>query len=80
MAHRIARAGPSNRARKPSPVVLTSRPWNRSSWRRTWASCLPSSSFHRSSPSSTARFVEWTMSVNSTVASTGPADGWAGRR
>ena len=38
-AQRTARAGPSKVARKPSPIVLTSRPRNRAIWLRTSASC-----------------------------------------
>ena len=38
-AHRIARAGPSNVARKPSPAIRTSLPRNRSSRSRTSAWC-----------------------------------------
>src|SRR5262249_50569505 len=67
-AQRIARPGPSNVARKPSPAVFTSRPRNRASCLRTMAWCC-SSSWHQSrSPNSPARFVEPTMSVKRTVA------------
>ena len=38
-AQRMARAGPSNVARKPSPAVLTSRPRKRASSFRTMALC-----------------------------------------
>ena len=34
-AQRIARAGPSKLAKKPSPTVFTSAPRKRTSWRRT---------------------------------------------
>ena len=43
IAQRIARCGPSNIARKPSPDVLTSRPRKRASCDRTTASCASSS-------------------------------------
>jgi len=69
-AQRTARAGPSNVARKPSPIVLTSVPRHRSSWVRTSALCSASSSRQRPSPSREAVSVEPTMSVNITVAST----------
>ena len=42
IAQRIARCGPSNIARKPSPDVFTSRPRNRTSCARTTASCASS--------------------------------------
>src|SRR4051794_40268294 len=70
LAQRTPRAGPSNVARKPSPVCLTSRPPKRESWRRTSSSWRASRSRQRLSPSSAARSVEPTMSVNSTVDST----------
>ena len=69
-AQPMARRGPSKVARVPSPVLLTCRPRNRSSWRRTKRSYPSSSSFHRRSPSSAARAVEPTMSVNITVVRT----------
>ena len=53
-AQRIARAGPSKLARKPSPAVSISLPRKRSSWRRTAAWCASSSSRQRRSPSSVA--------------------------
>ena len=63
-AHRIARAGLGNEAKKPSPALSTSRPpWRRSS-RRTVAWWRSSTSAHRSSPMATACVVESTMSVN----------------
>ena len=43
MAQRIARCGPSNIARKPSPDVFTSWPRKRLSCKRTMASCASSS-------------------------------------
>ncbi len=68
-AHRIARAGPSNVARKPSPVRFTSRPrWRSSAWRNS-ASWRSRRNRHPRSPISAARRVESQMSVNSTVAS-----------
>ena len=42
----------------PSPVVFTSRPWYRASWRALTKSCNSSSSFQRLSPSSAA--FRWT--------------------
>ena len=36
-AHRIARAGPSKEAKKPSPAVSCSLPWNLLNSRRTSA-------------------------------------------
>src|SRR6516165_9765053 len=70
IAQRIARCGPSNIARKPSPEVFTSRPRKRASCERTTASCASSNACQSRSPISAARRVESTMSVNSTVAST----------
>ena len=65
-----ARLGlPSNAIRKPSPIVLTSRPPKRSISRRTAASCAASRSRQRVSPSSAARSVPPQMSVNTTVSS-----------
>ncbi len=66
----MARLGAAKVAKKPSPVVFTSRPSNRLSCRRTAASWVASRSRQRWSPSSAARTVEPTMSVNMTVAST----------
>ena len=66
----MPRAGPSNVARNPSPVVLISLPRNAVSSRRTAASCASSSSVQRRSPSAAARSVERTTSVNMTVART----------
>ena len=57
-AQRIARAGPSKVARKPSPVRLTSRPRWRSSARRKSASWRSSRTRQSRSPSSAARSVE----------------------
>jgi hypothetical protein len=62
----------------PSPVLWTSRPPNSSPSRPVSSSCTFSSSRPRRSPSSPARWVEPTMSVNSTVAS--GRVGWATRR
>ena len=70
-AHRIARAGPSKVARKPSPAVSTSRPRKR-------ASCAPHErvvALEQLAPARGRRAraavsVEPTMSVNITVAST----------
>ena len=67
---RIARAGPSNSARKPSPAVSTSSPQNRPSSRRTAAWCAASSVRPRASPSSPHARVEPTMSVKRSVART----------
>ena len=61
--------GPSNVARNPSPIVLTSRPLKRASASRTTRWCPSSTSRQRWSPSSAAVRVESTMSVNRTVAS-----------
>ena len=70
-AHRTARAGPSNVARKPSPMVLTSRPRYRARCARTTWSCRRSRTCrHARSPRAADCAVESTMSVNSTVAST----------
>src|SRR5437867_1037840 len=69
-AHRIARAGPSKLAKKPSPAVSSSRPRNRSSWRRITTWCEERSSAQRWSPRSDALAVEPTMSVKRTVLST----------
>ena len=70
-AQRTARAGPSNVARNPSPECFSPRGRGTapSCW-RTASSCRSSSARHCRSPSSAARLVESTMSVNSTVAST----------
>ena len=69
-AHRTALAGASNEAKKPSPAVSISRPRYRPSIARTVAWWRSAIAFHASSPSSEAREVEPTMSVNSTVART----------
>ena len=53
-AQRIARAGPSNVAKKPSPVTLTSAPPKRASWCRTTRLWSARSRCHRASPSSAA--------------------------
>jgi hypothetical protein len=74
-AQRIARAGPSKLATKPSPVVFTSLPRKRVSCRRTAASCEASSSRQARSPSAAARSLEPTMSVKSTVARTRSGSG-----
>jgi hypothetical protein len=74
-AQRIARVGPSNVTRKPSPLVSTSRPWYRPSSRRTIARYRCSSSSHLSSPSAAAVFVAETMSMNKTVATVRLAPG-----
>ena len=66
-AHRPARAGPSNVTRNPSPAVSISFPPKLFSSVRTTPWCACKSSRHRASPSSAARSVEPTMSVNSTV-------------
>ena len=67
----MARAGPSNVARMPSPVVFTSRRRNRrSSPTRAMASCESSSSCQERSPDRAACSVEPTMSVKSTVINT----------
>src|SRR5215216_4433688 len=68
VAQRMARPGRSNRARMPSPVDLTSRPWSWPTSSRATRSWVSSSSAQRRSPTSRARSVEPTMSVNSTVA------------
>ena len=67
---RIARAGPSNRAKNPSPAVSTSSPEKRANSRRTASSCSWSRSDQEASPSSPALAVEPTRSVKSTVART----------
>ena len=67
-AARIAFAGPSNTARNPSPRVLIARPPKFSICARTTSSWRSTRAFHRSSPSSAARSVEETMSVNRIVA------------
>ena len=54
-AQRIARAGPSKVARKPSPVALISRPLKRASCRRTMASCASNRSPQDRSPEHAAR-------------------------
>ena len=69
-AQRIARAGPSNDAKNPSPTVSISVPRNRPSKERTPAWCRSRSCRHARSPSSAAFWVDPTMSVNSTVART----------
>jgi hypothetical protein len=69
-AQRIPRPGPSKVAMSPSPVVLTNRPPHSSTTRCASSSCTSRSLRQRRSPSSLARSVEPTMSVNSTVAST----------
>src|SRR5262245_29466796 len=69
-AQRIARAGPSKVARKPSPAVSISRPRNRSSSRRTAERWRSSRFAQLRSPSARTRSVDPTMSVNKTVAST----------
>ena len=71
----IARAGPSNTAMNPSPVVFTSRPRNRSSCSRTIRLCSSRIARHRASPTDAARSVEPTMSVKRIVARRGPALG-----
>jgi len=68
-AQRTARAGPSKAARKPSPVVLISRPRCCCSTSQTLRWNVPSNSRHRPSPSFATRSVEPTISANSTVAS-----------
>src|SRR6266542_1976929 len=79
-AQRIARAGPSNSARNPSPVVLTSRPPCRAiSWRIS-ASFRSNRSRHRRSPISAARSGDETMSLNITVARTRPVSDPLGKR
>src|SRR6266545_2749699 len=67
-AQRIARAGASNRARKPSPVVLISCPPWAANCLRTSSSWRSSNSRHRRSPTCAARSVDETMSLNITVA------------
>ena len=57
IAQRIARCGPSNIARKPSPDVFTSRPRKRASCDRTTASCASSNACQSRSPISAARRV-----------------------
>jgi hypothetical protein len=54
--HRMARAGPSNIARKPSPVVFTSRPRKYFSALRTIRLCSAIRFRHRPSPISAARY------------------------
>ena len=62
-----ARPGPSKVAKKPSPVVLISRPRKRSSSARVRPSWVANSSDHRRSPMPAAWSVEPTTSVNITV-------------
>jgi hypothetical protein len=50
MTQRIARCGPSNIARKPSPDVFTSRPRKRASCDRTTASFASSNACQSRSP------------------------------
>ena len=69
-AHAIARAGPSNDAKKPSPAVSSSVPRNRASSCRTSRRCSSRSSRQRWSPNSAARSVDPTRSVKRSVAST----------
>ena len=69
-AQRTPRPGPSNVARMPSPVLFTSLPRCRSTVCFARRSCASSSSRQRRSPISIARVVEFTISVNRTVAST----------
>lgn len=54
-AHSMARPGPSKAARTPSPAAFTSRPRNRSSYRRTIRSRESRSPRRFRSPSSAAR-------------------------
>ena len=54
-AQRIARAGPSNTAKKPSPAVSISSPAKRSSSRRTTAWCCSTRRDHAESPSAPSR-------------------------
>ncbi len=70
LAHAIARAGPSNRQKKPSPAVSTSTPRWRESSARTSAWCRVSRSRQARSPTCVARSVDATRSVNNTVART----------
>jgi len=69
-AQRIARLGLVNVTRKPSPVVFTARPSKRAISLRTATPWAPRRSRQRRSPSSAARWVDPTMSVNRTVRST----------
>ena len=79
-AHRTARAGPSNVARNPSPVVSTSVPrWRVDLALRPLVMSARAVASTRASPSSAALLVESTMSVNSTVASTRSASAASGR-
>src|SRR5687768_2317398 len=66
-AHRSALAGRVNTARNASPAVFASRPPKRRSSFRTRAWCSAWSLRHTRSPSSAARSVEPTMSVNRMV-------------
>ena len=77
-AQRIARAGPSKTAKKPSPAVSISSPAKRSSSRRTTVWCCSTRRDHAESPSCRAVSVEPTMSVKRIVARTRSATG-AGR-
>ncbi len=67
-AQRTAREALSKIARKPSPVVLTSRPRNTFSSSRNRALWLTSKARQASSPRRSRVTVESTMSVNITVA------------
>ena len=69
-AHLIARAGPSNEAKKPSPAVSSSRPRNLAICRLDACWCFARRSRHARSPTAAARSVDRTMSVNSNVVST----------
>ena len=70
MAQRIARAGPSKLAKKPSPAVSNSLPRKRVSSRRTISWCSRRRSRHARSPIAAAWAVDPTMSVKRTVART----------
>ena len=76
-AQRIARARPSRVASRPSPRLLIVWPSKRSSSAAATASCRSKSSRQRRSPSSAARSVDRTTSVNRTVASTRSPNGLA---
>jgi hypothetical protein len=67
LEQRIARAGPSKVAKKPSPAVSFSTPRHLMSASHTIAWCFSTRFFQPRSPSEACFSVEPTMSVNRTV-------------
>src|SRR6266542_3003657 len=83
IAHSTASAGLGNCARKPSPCVPTSSPPRVENAARTYSRYRPTTLVHSSSPTSSARRVESTMSLNITATHrfTGPSGaGFRSRR